>query len=177
MMSLGEVKKVNVLFVCMGNICRSPTAEAVFRQQVKVVGLEKAIYIDSAGTHDYHIGAPPDERAQKAAVRRGYATAGLRARQVNENDFDFFHYILAMDKANLAILKRECPSEHSHKLGLLMQYSDKFSKGTEEVPDPYFGGNQGFEHVLNMVEEAGRGLLARIRQQLERVPMQDGMCR
>jgi protein-tyrosine phosphatase len=172
MMSFGEIKKVNVLFVCMGNICRSPTAEAVFRKQVKAAGLEKIIHIDSAGTHDYHIGAPPDERAQKAAVRRGYDTNGLQARQVSEKDFDLFHYILAMDRANLAVLKRECPPEHSHKLELLMQYSDKFSHGVEEVPDPYFGCNQGFEHVLNMVEDAGRGLLARIRQQLEGVPGQ-----
>jgi protein-tyrosine phosphatase len=177
MMSLGEIKKVNVLFVCMGNICRSPTAEAVFRQQVKAAGFEKTIYIDSAGTHDYHIGAPPDERAQKAAVRRGYETNDLRARQVSEKDFDFFHYIMAMDRANLVVLKRECPPEHSHKLALLMQYSDKFSHGMEEVPDPYFGGNQGFEHVLNMVEDAGRGLLSRIRQQLEHDPVQHGTYR
>ena len=177
MMSLGEIKKVNVLFVCMGNICRSPTAEAVFRQQVKAAGFEKMIYIDSAGTHDYHIGAPPDERAQKAAVRRGYETNELRARQVSEKDFDFFHYILAMDRANLAVLKRECPPEHSHKLALLMQYSDKFSYGMEEVPDPYVGGNQGFEHVLNMVEDAGRGLLTRIRRQLEDDPVQHGTYR
>ena len=176
-MSTGEIKKVNVLFVCMGNICRSPTAEAVFRQQVKAAGYEKTIYIDSAGTHDYHIGAPPDERAQKAAVRRGYETHSLRARQVSEKDFYFFDYILAMDRANLAILKRECPPEHSHKLGLLMQYSDKFSQGVEEVPDPYFGGNQGFEHVLNMVEDAARGLLRQIRQQQEPVMGQRGTYR
>ena len=176
-MSLGEIKKVNVLFVCMGNICRSPTAEAVFRQQVKAAGFEKTIYIDSAGTHDYHTGAPPDERAQKAAVRRGYETNGLRARQVSEKDFHFFDYILAMDRANLTILKRECPSEHSHKLGLLMQYSDKFSQGMEEVHNPYFGRNQGFELVLNMVEDAGRGLLTRIRQQLEHVSVQHGTYR
>ena len=102
----------------MGNICRSPTAEAVFRHLVQAAGFEKGIYIDSAGTHDFHPGDPPDERAQRAAARRGYETNGLRARQVSEKDFEVFHYILAMDRANLAILKRECPSEYSHKLGL-----------------------------------------------------------
>jgi protein-tyrosine phosphatase len=149
----------------MGNICRSPTAEAVFRHLVQAAGFEKEIYIDSAGTHDYHEGDPPDERAQRAAARRGYETNGLRARQVSEKDFEEFHYILAMDRANLANLQRECPSEHSHKLGLLMQYSKRFSTGIQEVPDPYFGGHQGFEHVLNLVEEAGQGLLNRIQNE------------
>ncbi len=147
----------------MGNICRSPTAEAVFRHQFTAAGFENAIHIDSAGTHDYHIGAPPDARAQKAAAQRGYDATALRARQVDETDFEVFDYILAMDKANLAILERECPPQYSHKLGLLMQYSERYSEAVEEVPDPYFGGNQGFEHVLNMVEEAGRGLLIRLR--------------
>ncbi|MEO8992598.1 MAG: low molecular weight protein-tyrosine-phosphatase [Nitrosospira sp.] len=162
-MNRGENTKTRVLFVCMGNICRSPTAEAVFRHQVTAAGFENLIHIDSAGTHDYHVGAPPDVRAQKAATRRGYDATGLRARQVDETDFEVFDYILAMDRANLAILERECPPLYSHKLGLLMQYSERYSEGVEEVPDPYFGGNQGFEHVLNMVEEAGRGLLIRIR--------------
>ncbi len=149
----------------MGNICRSPTAEAVFRHLVQAAGFEKEIHIDSAGTHDFHTGDPPDERAQRAAARRGYETNGLRARQVSEKDFEEFHYILAMDRANLAILQRECPSEYSHKLGLLMQYSKRFSTGIQEVPDPYFGGRQGFEHVLNLVEEAGQGLLNRIQNE------------
>ena len=155
--------RTGVLFVCMGNICRSPTAEAVFRHQVKIAGFEKAIYIDSAGTHDFHYGEPPDERAQKAAARRGYDTKKIRARQIEESDFEVFHYILAMDKGNLAILERECPPQYSHKLGLLMQYGKRFFEGVKEVPDPYFGGHQGFEQVLNMVEEAGEGLLSRIR--------------
>ena len=164
-MNRGKNTKTRVLFVCMGNICRSPTAEAVFRHQVTAAGFENAIHIDSAGTHDYHIGAPPDARAQKAAAQRGYDATELRARQVDETDFEVFDYILAMDKANLAILERECPPQYSHKLGLLMQYSERYSEGVEEVPDPYFGGNQGFEHVLNMVEEAGRGLLIRLRSE------------
>jgi protein-tyrosine phosphatase len=162
-MNRGKNTKTRVLFVCMGNICRSPTAEAVFRHQVTAAGFENAVHIDSAGTHDYHIGEPPDARAQKAAARRGYDATELRARQVDETDFEVFDYILAMDKANLAILERECPPQYSHKLGLLMQYSERYSEGVEEVPDPYFGGNQGFEHVLNMVEEAGRGLLIQLR--------------
>ena len=162
MINRDENTKTRVLFVCMGNICRSPTAEAVFRHQIRAAGMEEAIHVDSAGTHDYHTGEPPDDRAQRAAWRRGYNTKELRARQIDENDFEFFDYILAMDRANLANLQRECPSEHRHKLGLLMQYSEKFSQGAQEVPDPYFGGAQGFEYVLNMVEEAGRGLLNRI---------------
>jgi protein-tyrosine phosphatase len=165
---LEENIKTRVLFVCMGNICRSPTAEAVFRHQVRAAGLENEIHIDSAGTHDYHVGDPPDERAQKAAMRRGYETKGLRARRVHEKDFEVFHYILAMDKSNLAILEQECPPQYSHKLGLLMQYSKNF-EGIKEVPDPYFGGHQGFEHVLNLVEEAGRGLLSRIRYEKQRL--------
>lgn len=166
MAKLEENIKTSVLFVCMGNICRSPTAEAVFRHQVQAAGLEREIHIDSAGTHDYHIGEPPDERAQKAAARRGYDTKGLRARRVHERDFEIFHYILAMDKANLTILERECPPQYSHKLGLLMQYSKNAS--VKEVPDPYFGGQQGFEHVLNLVEEAGKELLSRIRDEKQR---------
>jgi protein-tyrosine phosphatase len=165
MTKMEEAAKTRVLFVCMGNICRSPTAEAVFRHQVETAGLENDIYIDSAGTHDYHIGEPPDERAQRAAAKRGYDTNGLRARQVNERDFEDFHYILAMDSGNLAALQRDCPPEYRHKLGLLMQYSDKFSTGAREVPDPYFGGHQGFEHVLNLVEDAGRELLRRIQNE------------
>ena len=153
---------IKVLFVCMGNICRSPTAEAVFRHQVKAAGFDQAIHIDSAGTHDYHIGEPPDERAQNAAVRRGYDMKELRARQVYMRDFEVFHHILAMDKDNLAILKQQCPPQYRHKLGLLMQHSEKFPE-RKEVPDPYFGGRQGFEEVLDMVEEAGQELLDYIR--------------
>ncbi|SFW29129.1 low molecular weight protein-tyrosine-phosphatase [Nitrosovibrio sp. Nv17] len=162
---------IKVLFVCMGNICRSPTAEAVFRHQVRLAGLGDAIHVDSAGTHDFHVGNPPDERAQKAAQRRGYDTRGLQARRVSRRDFETFDYILAMDQDNLAVLERECPDRHSHKLGLLMQYSNTFSQGMKEVPDPYFGGQQGFEHVLDLVEEAGRNLLDQIcSERMTRLP-------
>ena len=142
----------------MGNICRSPTAEIVFRHQIKTAGFEKVIHADSAGTHDFHIGESPDRRAQKAAIQRGYDMKELRARQVHIKDFNTFHHILAMDKHNFAILNKLCPPQHNHKLGMLMQYSKKFSEH-EEVPDPYFGGHQGFEKVLNMIEDAGQELL------------------
>lgn len=152
---------IKVLFICMGNICRSPTAEVVFRHQAKIAGLEKTILVDSAGTHDYHTGESPDGRAQKLAKQHGYDMKGLRARQFNAEDFNTFHYILSMDKHNLAILNYVCPPQHKYKLGMLMEYSRKFSE-YEEVPDPYFGGYQGFERVLKMIEDAGEGLLHKI---------------
>ena len=149
---------IRILFVCMGNICRSPTAEAVFRHQVKTAGFERIIHVDSAGTHDYHTGEPPDGRAQNAAIKRGYDMGGIRARQVHIKDFNSFHHILAMDKHNFAILNKLCPQQHNYKLGMIMHYSKKFSEH-KEVPDPYFGGHHGFEKVLNMIEDAGQELL------------------
>lgn len=153
---------INVLFVCMGNICRSPTAEGVFRRLVRSAGMEKEIHIDSAGTHDYHVGNPPDRRAQQAASQRGYDLANLRGRQVSPADFARFDYILAMDFDNLANLQRICPEQYTSRVYLLMEFSEKFD--AREVPDPYFGGPQGFEQVLDMVEDAAEGLLQRIRQ-------------
>jgi protein-tyrosine phosphatase len=154
-------QKVKILFVCMGNICRSPTADAVFKHQVKAAGLEKHIYVDSAGTHAYHIDEPPDKRAQKAAQKRGYNMQELRARAVELNDFEEFHYILAMDKNNLAILQDRCPHQYTHKLGLLMSYSSQWDR-YQEVADPYYGGSHGFELVLDLVEDANQGLLRHI---------------
>ena len=151
-----------VLFICMGNICRSPTAEGVFRHLVQSVGMGQEIHIDSAGTHDYHVGNPPDRRAQQAASQRGYDLTSLRGRQVSPADFEHFDYVLAMDFDNLANLQRICPKQHSNKVHLLMEYSEKFD--AREVPDPYFGGPQGFEMVLDMVEDAAEGLLRTIRQ-------------
>ena len=155
---------VRVLFVCMGNICRSPTAEAVFRHQAKKPISKNKILVDSAGTHDYHIGEPPDRRAQKIATEHGYDMQGLRARQFNTRDFDIFHYILVMDKHNFSILNDLCPPQYNYKLGMLMQYSKNYTEN-EEVPDPYFGGDQGFEKVLRMIEDAGEGLLYNINKE------------
>ena len=152
---------IKVLFVCMGNICRSPTAEGVFRRQVVAAGLSDMIVIDSAGTHDYHIGKPPDNRAQQAALKRGYDLSGLRGRQVALRDFQEFDYILAMDTDNLSYLQKNCPQQQQHKLNLLMEFSENFSQ--RKVPDPYYGGAQGFENVLDMVEDATAGLLQKIQ--------------
>jgi protein-tyrosine phosphatase len=156
--------KVSVLFVCMGNICRSPTAEAVFRMYVDHAGLSESILIDSAGTHDYHIGHPPDLRSQQAAMQRGYDMSGLRGRKVEGHDFERFDYVLAMDKANLAILQYLAPRGCNKQLGLFLEFARHHNE--REVPDPYFGGSQGFEHVLDMVEDASQGLLQHIRQEL-----------
>jgi protein-tyrosine phosphatase len=149
-----------VLFVCMGNICRSPTAEGVFRHLVEQQGLAGKIIIDSAGTHDYHIGDAPDARAQAAAARRGYDLSGLRARQVLRDDFSTFDYVLAMDQANLGLLQQQCPENYRNRLKLFLEFAD--DGALREVPDPYYGGAQGFEQVLDLVENAGRGLLRAI---------------
>jgi len=156
------MRKVSVVFVCMGNICRSPTAEAVFRHYVESAGLSGQILIDSAGTHDYHIGDPPDLRTQRAAQQRGYDMSGLRGRQVEEGDFHRFDYVLAMDKANLAILQRLAPPDGTTKARLFLEYARHHAE--REVPDPYYGGADGFERVLDMVEDAAEGLLQEIRQ-------------
>ncbi|MDP2242319.1 MAG: low molecular weight protein-tyrosine-phosphatase [Burkholderiales bacterium] len=156
--------EIKVLFVCMGNICRSPTAEAVFKHYVEQAGLAGRIVSDSAGTHDYHIGDPPDARAQQAALDRGYDMSRLRGRQVTASDFAEFDYVLAMDESNLHLLKADCPPGHAHKIMFLMEYSDK--PGRRNVPDPYYGGPQGFEQVLDMVEHAAQGLLRHIRERL-----------
>ncbi len=148
---------IKILFVCMGNICRSPTAEGVFRHAVLKAGQEERFHIDSAGTHDYHIGKEPDRRTQQAALKRGYDLSVLRGRQVRREDFEHFDLVLAMDHSNLANLHRICPAEHRHKVSLFLEYSRNFSE--REVPDPYYGGAHGFEHVLDLVEDAAEGLL------------------
>ncbi len=153
--------KVKVLFVCMGNICRSPTAEAVFRQYVADAGLSEHILIDSAGTHDYHIGEPPDMRTQRAARQRGYDMSALRGRQVGVADFGRFDYVLAMDRANLAILQR-LAKQGGGDPHLFLEYARRHAE--REVPDPYYGGEEGFGLVLNMVEDAAEGLLQHIRE-------------
>ena len=152
---------VRVLFVCMGNICRSPTAQGAFSKLVQQRGLESLVTIDSAGTHDYHIGKPPDERSQLAASQRDIDISGYRARQVSFADFDQFDYILAMDRDNLDILSGLCPSEFQNRIRLFLDFAHELPE--QEVPDPYWGGASGFEHVLDLVETASQGLLNHIQ--------------
>ena len=158
-------RKFSVLMVCMGNICRSPTAEGVFRHVVHEAGLSDRIDIDSAGTHDYHVGSPPDERSTQHAQLRGYDLSQLRARQVSERDFERFDLICAMDWDNLELLREDCPPEHAHKLRRLMEFAP--AGLGEVVADPYYGGQQGFENVLDHVEQACAGLLAHVMAELE----------
>jgi protein-tyrosine phosphatase len=159
------MREFAVLFICMGNICRSPTAEGVFRHLVRQAGLQDRIEIDSAGTHGYHVGSPPDERSQHHAKLRGYDLSALRARQVGFADFERFDLILAMDHENLAMLEDDCPPEHVRKLRRLMEFAP--TDLGEVVADPYYGGKQGFETVLDHVEAACEGLLAHVRARLE----------
>lgn len=153
--------KINVLFVCMGNICRSPTAQGVFRQRLREAGLEDRVRIDSAGTHAYHVGEPPDPRAQAAALRRSVDLSDQRARQVETGDFQHFDYILAMDRDNLAMLHAASDREHHGKIRLFLDFAPR--AGQRDVPDPYYGGDGGFERVLNLVEAASDGLIQDIR--------------
>jgi protein-tyrosine phosphatase len=160
------MKTVSICFVCLGNICRSPTAEAVMRAQVNAAGLADRILIDSAGTGDWHIGKAPDDRAQRAGRTRGYDLSALRARQVVEADFDRFDLLLAMDEANLLNLRRLSPPERRERVRLLMEFAPLAEQ--REVADPYFGGNEGFEAVLDQVEAACAGLLDHLRVRLAR---------
>ena len=152
---------ISVLFVCMGNICRSPTAEGVFRHFVQEAGLANRIRIDSAGTHAYHTDEPADRRASAAAERRGYSLADIRARRVRTEDFESFDYIVAMDRLNQVTLFDQTDAEHHDKIRLFLE----FATGPEDdVPDPYYGGAAGFERVLDLVEDASRGLLETLRK-------------
>lgn len=148
--------KTSVLFVCMGNICRSPTAEGVFRHLVNEAGLSAEITTDSAGTHAYHTGEAADRRASAAAERRGISLDGIQARRVKDSDFEQFDYLVAMDEDNEQRLLDQAPEEHRDKIRLFLSFA---SVEETEVPDPYYGGAAGFEHVLDLVEEASRGLL------------------
>lgn len=156
------MKKIKVLFVCMGNICRSPTAHGVFEHLVQSHGLSDRIEVDSAGTHSYHVGNPPDGRSQAVAKARGFDLSGQRARRVNVADFEEFDYILAMDHANLEDLHSIATPVQRERIHLLMRFAERW--GVEEVPDPYYGGSRGFEQVLDMVEDAAAGLLDHIRR-------------
>lgn len=158
--------KKSVLFVCLGNICRSPTAEGVFTKMVDEAGLMDRIQIDSAGTGGWHVGEPPDARAQVAAKKRGYELQHLRARQALPGDFYQFDYILAMDDENLRNLRLLCEQkDHLHKAELLLNYAKNFTE--KEVPDPYYGGDEGFSHVLDLIEDACSHLLQQIQTELK----------
>ena len=148
--------KTRILFVCMGNICRSPTAEGVFRFHAEQAGMAERLHVDSAGTHAYHTGEPADRRARAAAERRGMSLEGISARRVTAEDFERFDYIIAMDEDNLVRLRDDAPEEHHTKLRLFLEFGESSER---EVPDPYYGGSAGFERVLDLVEEASRGLL------------------
>jgi protein-tyrosine phosphatase len=149
---------MRVLFVCTGNICRSPTAEGVFRHLAQEAGLQ--VHAESAGTHDYHVGDSPDRRSMAHALKRGYDLSSQRARQVQASDFERFDLLLAMDKGHRDLLLKLSPPQHRHKVRLFLEYAGREG---QEVPDPYYGGADGFEQVLEMTEAASRGLLEHIR--------------
>lgn len=155
---------MRILFVCLGNICRSPTAEAVFRHQLQQQRLDHLIECDSAGTADYHIGKSPDHRTVQLAHQHGYDMSPLRARQVQDEDFEQFDLVLAMDHSNLAELRRRAGQSFEHKLKRFLEFS---ACEEQEVPDPYYGGSEGFVHVLQLVEEASAGLIQHLRGQLD----------
>ena len=153
---------MRILFVCLGNICRSPTAEAVLRSLAEREAPELPLEVDSAGTAGYHVGAPPDPRTRAAAARRGYDLSALRARLVEPADFERFDLILAMDRENLSVLRQRAPAVAMERLRLLLEFAPQ--SGSEDVPDPYYGGPNGFEEVLDLIEAATRGLLTHLRQ-------------
>jgi protein-tyrosine phosphatase len=161
---MSEFPRVTVLFVCMGNICRSPTAQGVFEHLLEAARLSEHIDVDSAGTHAYHIGEKPDKRATQAAAGRGIDLSRQRARRVEAADFARFDYVLAMDSSNLEDLIAICPQQHRDKIQLFLEFAEDLSQ--REVPDPYYGGDQGFERVLDLIEMGARALLEDARQRL-----------
>ena len=156
-----------VLFVCMGNICRSPMAEGVFRHLIRNAGLEDIVKVESAGTHAFHAGESPDKRAQSTAAKRGYDISDLRARRVEDGDFDKFDLILAMDWDNLSLLQQMAPKKAHHKLQLLMRFATEHESAT--IPDPYYGAQQGFDQALDFIEDACSGLLEVARRRATQV--------
>jgi protein-tyrosine phosphatase len=161
---------MRVLFVCMGNICRSPTAEGVFARLLRERAPELDVEVDSAATHDYHVGSPPDPRAIAAAARRGVDLRALRARLIDEEDFARFDLIVAMDRLNRALLLERSPAAYHDRVRLLMEFASAASDDGDDldVPDPYYGGLVGFERVLDLVEQAAAGLLQEIRSRAQR---------
>lgn len=159
------MERRSVLVVCTGNICRSPTAEGVLREKAKQRGLAERIQVASAGTHDYHVGEAPDARAIRHATQRGYDLSRQRARQVSRDDFAAFDYILAMDRSHLRLLRAIAPADARARVALYLDPSE-VSRG-QDVPDPYYGGPEGFERVLDMVEEAADRWLDAIAAELE----------
>ncbi len=155
----------SILFVCMGNICRSSTAHGVFQHKVNQHGLANRVRVDSAGTHNYHPGSPPDNRSQAHALKRGYDISALRARQILDSDFENYDLILAMDWDNLALIQAECPAEHQGKVRRLTEFCLKHESPV--VADPYYGGKDGFEHVLDLVEDACEGVLQHVRKRVD----------
>ena len=151
---------VKVLFVCLGNICRSPTAEGVFRKLVREARLSDEIKIDSAGTGAWHINQPPDQRSQDAALKRGIDLSAQRARKISIDDFNDFDYLVAMDRSNISNLKKICPPDLVSRISLFLEFAPKLQR--QEVPDPYQGGDEGFELVLDLIEVASQGLLSHI---------------
>ena len=149
------MEQIKVLFVCMGNICRSPTAEGVFNKVIKDMGATQQFLVDSAGTHAYHVGEQSDPRSRQTAKGRGVNLSQIRARKVSPSDFEHFDHILAMDSDNYHGLLAESPSEFHHKIALFLDYAPEC--GEQNVPDPYYGGPNGFEHVFDLVEEASKG--------------------
>jgi protein-tyrosine phosphatase len=154
---------MRVLFVCLGNICRSPTAEGVLRHQLREAGLADRVEVASAGTGDWHVGKPPDKRTQLAARLRGYDLSGQRAQQASAADFSRYDLILAMDHSNLGNLKRLQPANAKAELDLFLR---RYDGAVEEVPDPYYGGEQGFERVLDLIERACKGLVIELKGRL-----------
>jgi protein-tyrosine phosphatase len=157
----------HVLFVCMGNICRSPMAEGVFRHMIRQSGLGDVVRVESAGTHAFHVGEGPDKRAQATAAKRGYDIADLRARRVEDIDFERFDLILAMDWDNLSLLQQMSPKKAHHKLQLLMRFATEHESAT--IPDPYYGAQQGFDQALDFIEDACAGLLEVARRRATQV--------
>ncbi len=160
-----ESSSYAVLLCCMGNICRSPSAEGLLRAEAARLGLDGQLHVDSAGTHGYHAGEAPDARAQRHAQRRGVDLGSLRARQVEPADFERFDLIVAMDRDNLQWLREACPPQLQHKLRLMMSFAPR--AGTDEVPDPYYGGAEGFERVLDLLDQACAGLLGHVQAELQ----------